>query len=221
MNSESCVSPGRNQTRMTYRAEGDIATTSPAERRYRRLPAFQRTFSRGSRLGQTGSDWGYMVRRHVGLHMRWDLIAFSTSPANTCSPGQNADRESMVKYAASPEWMLTFLNLRRVQQHQPLGLGKWETHPEPIGCSRVAHHSSITLMPDVQEFNLPCPNPSADRSFSQQEVRTTQDIPLERVLIERVDSSPDSADLWSEPGLKCTLITGTELPHQDLPPFAG
>jgi len=58
-------------------------------------------------------------------------------------------------------------------------------------------------MPNVQEFNFPCPNPSVGGPLSQQKVHTTQDIPLERVLIERVDSSPDSADLWCEPGLKC------------------
>ena len=93
-------------------------------------------------------------RTCAGLHIRWALIAFSMSPAKTCRPGQNADRESIVKYAASPEWILMFLNLSEVQCHQYLKLDKGVTHPEPIGCSWVAHHSSITLMPNVQEFNF-------------------------------------------------------------------
>ena len=57
----------------------------------------------------------YDAKKRVGLHMRWALIAFSMSPAKTWRPGQNADRESIVKYVASPEWMLTFLNFKRVQ----------------------------------------------------------------------------------------------------------
>ena len=49
------------------------------------------------RLGMGGT------KGDTGLHIRWAFIAFSMSPARTCKPGQNADRESIVKYAASPE----------------------------------------------------------------------------------------------------------------------
>ena len=81
------------------------------------------------RLGICGTG------KRVGLHIRWALIAFSISPPKTCRPGQNADRESIVKYAGSPEWMLTFLNFRNVQRRRHLKISGWGTHPKPIGCS--------------------------------------------------------------------------------------
>lgn len=56
-------------------------------------------------------------------------------------------------------------------------------------------------MPDVQELDFPC-TIRQWVDLSVKKIHTTQDIPLECVLIERVDSGPDSTDLWGEPSLK-------------------
>jgi len=73
-----------------------------------------------------------MVLKCLYLHIRWVLIAFSTSPAKTCRPGQNADKESIVKYAASPVWMLTFLNFSKVQRNLYLKLGEQRLTQNPL-----------------------------------------------------------------------------------------
>lgn len=46
---------------MTYRAEGDIATTLPAERQYRTLLEVQRIFSRDSNLQRSALGWGHTI----------------------------------------------------------------------------------------------------------------------------------------------------------------
>jgi hypothetical protein len=75
-------------------------------------------------------------------------------------------------------------------------------------------------MPNVQEFNFAYQNSSAGRSSCQEIVCTAHDVPLERVLIERVDSSADSTDLRGKPSLKRWLIICVVLAHEGLPRFA-